>query len=133
MAVARKLGSFEYVLKEERELPRDKQTVWHMRTLSWPEKREIENTEWRLVRGRDLVLVDAKGVQEKLLGLGLTGWTNFKEDGTEIAFRCTGEGLSKRLAPEILDRLEPFATELANAIENGAQTTEQDAKNSSLP
>ena len=115
MPVAPTLGEFNYTLKGD-----DTGTVFRLRTLSWMEREDAVgdgNSSLATIR--------------KALNYGLIGWENFRrEDGSEVVFRRVDEGKRQVLPKEMLDLVQPWAIELANAIFERTRFTEDHAKNS---
>lgn len=132
MAVARIQQEFDYVLEEERELPPEQQTIWHLRGLNYSTYRDVMRTHLKLTDGGDqLIDIDKLGVAEKVLNYGLRGWTRFRNaEGVEMeCVRCK-DGM---LAPQTMDLLVDVAVELSNAITERSTAQKDHAKNSSSP
>ena len=111
------MGPFDYVLREERELPIEERTTWHLRTLSEGEYEEVESgtsVESLLVGGFSSVLVHGKA--RKILNFALLGWTNFDGVAGRVEAPRRAGGPRAVLTSECLDSIEPFMIELANAI-----------------
>ena len=125
MAIALDPGQvFSYILKEERKLASENQTVFKLRCLSSKESAKIEDsfaTKVNLETGDVQVKSGMKTYE--LLQLGLIGWDNFKgNDGKTVAFDVDDKAR--------LDRLRPaWRRELADAIMEQNILTEKDRKN----
>lgn len=114
---------FDYVLKEDRELPAEQQTVFHLRALS------------SRVAMRMHTLAQVKPVA---LLAGVAGWKNFRDAaGNEVVCKhakgkviVEGIELDKPLSEESLDYLSPeWCNELAAAVLTNNRLSSDDAKN----
>lgn len=132
MAVARLQQEFDYVLEAERELPPEKRTVWHLRTLNYATHREVMRTSLKLSDGGDqLIDLDKFGIAWKVLNYGLRGWAGFRDAaGVEMECKRCADGT---LAPQTLDMLVDVAVELSNAITERGTAQKDHAKNSTSP
>jgi len=117
------MGPFDYVLRDERELPVEQQTVWHLRTLTQGEYEEIE-------RGAKIENFELHATTRKILNFGLLAWTNFDGRTDRVEAPRRTEGSRSILTSECLDSVEPFALELANAI-SSRKTLSGDARKNS--
>jgi hypothetical protein len=119
---------FDYVAEEDRKLPKEKQTVFHLRRFSA-----------RLAaRTQDLAEGKKGQLLELLLRFGIAGWTNFcdaagemvpceHEKGVHLLFGCE---VDQPLTVDSLNRLsQALLGELATAIFQGNTLSEEDAKN----
>lgn len=115
-----KLTEFDYVLKDERDLPPEEQTVFRLRPLTYREHEEIERGQkvaFDRKSEKSEMLAEQKVLSRKILNLGLVGWRNLRdEDGAEIEFRKGGNGKGNTIPEELFDLLAPVANELSNAI-----------------
>ena len=140
MAIALTLVPFDYVLKEDRKLDTEDQTVWKLRRLSISEQAQIEDATTFAAKnvskdqkGKDVEFIDhtPRGTLVKeVLRIGLKGWVNFKQaNGDPQVWVETGkDGMCNM---ENLNAIEPkHREELAIVIEQGAKVMEEDAKNS---
>lgn len=116
------MGPFDYVLRDERELPTEKQTVWHLRTLTQGEYEEIE-------RGAKLDHFEVHATTRKVLNFGLLGYTNFDGHPERVEAPRRAEGPRSVLTSECLDAIEPYAVELANAVTNRRALSAEARKN----
>lgn len=128
------MGPFDYVLVADRELPKDQQTIWHLRTLTEWEYERIERGERVTLAAEGDAQVHMSGERHakarKVLDFGLLGWTNYGDNpGREDAVRKT-EGERSGLAAETLDLIEPYMTELSNAVLERKMLTREARKNS---
>lgn len=129
MARASRIGEFDYVLKEDRDLDESEQTVFHLRTLSYDESEAVANAARVREDGIDLgsMLTSAR----RALNFGLLGWENFPDDdGKDAPFSATGKGLRRRLSEKTLTAVRKHAIEIAEAITNGSELSEDEQKNS---
>lgn len=128
MPVARSTREvFDYVCQEDRELPKEKQTVFHLRRLSTR----------HAVRARDLAEEQGR-MCEFALRAGIAGWDNLCDDEGR-AVPCAhdkgvhgifGIEVKDPLSLESLNRLPPqIIGELASAIITGNTLSEDDVKN----
>jgi len=131
MVLARSVREvFDYILQEDRALPVEKQTVFHLRRFT---------TELAF-RTQDLG-GDARGkIGEIVLRAGIAGWSNFRDaSGSEIECKhdkgkhlVWGATVEDPLTKDAMSWLPPeIVGELGNAIIAGNTLTEEDAKNSS--
>ncbi len=128
MVVARSVKEvFDYVLQDDRLLPVEKQTVFHLRRFSTRLSLRVQDLQSS--RGQ---------IAEVVLRAGIAGWTNFADaDGEHVG--CKHESGLKHihgcevrdpLTLECLDRLSPeIAGEIASAIIMGNTLTTDDVKN----
>jgi len=115
--------SVRYVLKEDRELPEDQQTVFLLRALSARELAQVEDGMSVVTPGGDVRI--ATGSQSlRTLDLGLTGWENFlTPDGKLVPFDGNAKASN-------WDYLRPsWRRELSNAILDQTRLTEAERKN----
>ena len=131
----------EYILKAERELPEDEQTVWLLRSLDLDVSAQIQDRLVQLVGSlagdeepRTLVF---SGTQEVTILLnGLIGWRNFcEEGGAPIPFPDLGRFNRNRDAlKEWLARIPPEArSELAQEIVGRSRLGQEERGNSKSP
>lgn len=129
-----KMTEFDYVLKEERELPESEQTVFRLRPLTYREHEDIERgskVAFERKTDRAEVLAETKAVARRVLNLGLVGWRNLRdEEGHEVEFRRLEKKGSFSLPEEALDILSGVANELSNAITERSALTKEASKNS---
>lgn len=119
---------FEYVLREERDLPPEKRAVFRLRPLRYKESEAAHRVEFRQDEIAGAVLVsEPMRMARRVLNLGLLGWSGVVDaEGHEVPFRRNG----KTIPEEILDLIAPWAVELSNAITEKTEVTEEQAKNS---
>jgi hypothetical protein len=133
MAKYRGMLEFDYILIADRELPVSSQTVFRLKRLTRKERELIGQIEYE---------VDQKGNRSfrsnpferarKLLNFGLLGWSNFDAqdaNGKPIEFREVQEGDRRWLPDQILECVGEDSIELANAITEGAEVSQELAKN----
>lgn len=126
---------FDYVLKADRELPEEQQTVFKLRPLSHTQRTKLQDMEYRWERGTDVISMPQGSMSHQILQCGLAGWTNLRDaEGNEIEFR-TGKVvnvLGKNVSPvadACLDRLHPAdLQELAQAIGEVQRVTVEEGK-----
>lgn len=134
MAVALTITPFDYVLKDDRNRPPEEQTVFRLRPLHAKEKQEVERTEWKAAGGEALMVSDRTGLAIRILNCGLLGWSNLRDaEGNEVEFAEVKENNRRILPSHILDRITPWLTELANAVYERTELSEEQKKNSSAP
>ena len=131
-------SEFDYVLQRERKLPKEEQTVFHLRKLSARERFKLED-ETGSMDQRGSFTAHVGWVTEQSLLAGLLGWTNMKGEkpgDPDVEFKKSSKMLNVLSrdtyppAPEMLDLLHPNdATELANAIQAGASLSVEEAGN----
>lgn len=140
---------FEYILREERDLPAEEQTVFGLRTLTYREKEiatqarvTLDATAARRARrgGKSLeelekdavITQDASGLgsARRLLNFGLLYFRNYPDgNGGELKVEADGDGLRRELTDRTLDAIERWAIELANAVTERGSLTEEQQKN----
>lgn len=130
-------SSFDYVLKAERDLPREQQTIFKCKYLTVDEMAEVEDALGSFDSSTNEMRVKVGSQVVKILRLGLVGWLNFKHpDGTEAQFVIATNGKTKGSPTNAtLDMLSPAdRRELANAIteSNRVSETEKGKSESSL-
>lgn len=115
--------TFDYVLKEDRELPAEQQTVFKLKVLSARELAGLEDSVSVMDKdGNWQVKVGTKVLE--ILRLGLKGWKNLWRT-SEITEPFKGIG------DESLDLLRPeWRRELADAITEQTNLSEGEVKNS---
>lgn len=130
---------YRYVLRRDRALPRDQQTVFHYRVLLARERAQLEDEVTSVVDGDFRTTPNQTNL--RTLEAALVGWDNYRdEDGDLIPFHLDSKPRmilgSLRCGPsqDTLDRLRfEDVAELAVAIRAGQHLTQDDAKNSSAP
>lgn len=142
MARAPSMTPFDYVLEAERELPKNEQTIFHLRPLTW---RELEQVERGAKMSMDVSGGEAKKMDletnrlkfcRSILNYGLLGWENLlDEGGNEVHFEKASEkpayGRRREFLPdEMLDCIFPWAEELADAVSSSSKVDRGTAKNS---
>lgn len=127
-------GEFSYVLMADRGLPKEKQAVFKLRTLSAEKAAELEDGIIAATTEQDPekreIAVQHKGATVTLetLKYGLAEWDNFSRNGTEILFKHPQSSICAR---ENIEQLHPSDRhELADAITEGNSLSEEDSKNS---
>lgn len=123
----------EYVLKEERELPEDQQTVFELRVLDLAIREMIENEE---VGGRQNedeteIAVRSGAVRSLRLKHGIRGWRNMRSrSGDEVPCTKTREHGREVLNQSALTAIMHKRAELAKAVADFNGLDEDDEGNS---
>lgn len=129
--------TWDYVPRQDRELPAAKQTVFRLRALSKREKHELHN-----LRTRPGVFTGTEGdVRYQTLRAGLAGWSNFLDAaGNPVAFETEKDDVEvygRRCRPATiacLDRVtDELEIELVTEILTGSNLNHEDRKNSPSP
>lgn len=121
----------EYVLECDRDKPREEQTRFKVRWLTYKEQVKIEDNivSSRIGRkGEDSEMRIASGSAERdILKAGLVGWENFKDEhGQEVEFKRRGD----QVTDECLDRLHTdWRKEIANFITDQGKISKDEEKN----
>ena len=112
---------FDYVLNEDKELPKDQQTVFRLRPVSLRLSNEID----------DIIGIHSKAdgypagtINYKLLKAGLRGWTNMSGDNATLEF--TEHEIPDR---HLLKLSSIQRTEIAVAIWVTKDVTDKESKN----
>lgn len=122
----------EYVLRIDRKLPPERQTVFLLQPLTAAEDFALQN---RISKQQAAGAIEVGGLRQDLLRRGLVGVRNFRDvHGGEIPFETDKSRMiagRASVSDAFLDRLASSdRTELAEAIQEGARVTEDEAKNS---
>lgn len=120
-------STFPYVLKDDRELPKEQQTVFQLRGLTVSEEATVTDSMILAHGGVEELSVRAGTHQLTVLRYGLKGWSNFKNaDGADVAFEVE-KGHPRCVTDACLDRLLPkYRAELSSAIlERGVITEDE--------
>lgn len=137
MPIARTTATtWRYVLRCDRELPTDRQTVFTLRALTAQQRLALHDLPHRDADGG--INPQVGSMQRAVVRMGLAGWSNLKTaDGAVVdpvvVRRDTEAGLEVRdaVAWSSLNALDlEHLVELAEAILAGNTLTEGDAKNS---
>ena len=121
MAIAQTMKQREYVLQEDRKLPKEEQTVFILKPLGGEQQAIVEDSGY--FDGKTKI-----GTQKfETLKLCLIGWKNFKTaDGEECVF---GDDMNQNIFS-----IHPFhRTEIFNFIYGLSAPTEEDEGNSASP
>lgn len=127
MPVVPSLTEFDYILREERDLPPEARAVFRLKPLRFKDREEADRIEFRQgPDGEPILVSDRMKTARKLLNAGLIGWTGVRDsEGKEVVFSRNGKSIPEHL----LDIIAPWASELANAISENARITMEQAKN----
>lgn len=117
---------FDYVLKCDRELPHEEQTVWELKPLDVREAAQIEDGAVLFNSDGQEAKVASGSTTIKILQLGLKGVRNFRNrDGSEVQFTTAKKGTV--VSDTFLSRIGPeHRRELANAITEAAHLSEDE-------
>ena len=120
-------ATFDYVLKEDRELPEEQQTVFELRPLTVSEEARVADSMIASVPGQDEMSIKSGSYQLQILRCGLRGWRNFKNaKGADVAFDVT-KGNHRHVTDDSLDRLSyANRNELTNAITEHSAVSEEE-------
>lgn len=126
---------YTYVLKEDRELPREEQTKFKLRSLSAGEQAKVKDSTagWENETGR--MQMNSGTVELMALRFGLVGWEGFRDaSGNEVEFDGTKRkvnGVSiMQPSDAALSRLAPrHRMELAEQITNHGSLTPDEVGN----
>ena len=127
--------TFDYVLKCDRGLPREQQSVFHIRPLSALEMRHLKNAALTIDQVTQQAHSYLGDLRYLALRAGLVGWSNFKRaDGTEAVFERTRQNLLGRSGEVVTDACldllrDEWRDELAEAVQEFNTLTRDDAKN----
>src|SRR5689334_23286943 len=111
---------FDYVLKRERSLPTEKQTVWKLRTLTVAEEKRI--TDGMFVQKGKAMGVRSGSTAFDTLKLGLTGWENWPFQADDGSIAQMEQPSERKPVESFFDFLTSAdRTELANAITTGGK------------
>ena len=137
MVVARSVNeTFQYVCHSDRQLPQDQQTTFILRRLPATVGMALDNLHEATQTGQVTLRVGDQRIVT--LQAGLAGWTNFNDaQGAPIEFKhehgvrsVYGITVKNPAKVEMIDYLpEEIGEELARAIVEGNQLSEDDAKN----
>lgn len=111
-----------YVLRAERELPPEQQTVFLLKALTARETADVEDALFFQTAIGTMVRNGSQRL--RILGLGVVGWENFPDSqGRPVPFNTQDKAANwDRIAPE-------YQTELANAIMEANRLNAADRKN----
>jgi hypothetical protein len=116
--------AFDYVLEEDRKLPVEEQTVFHLKVLSARELAQLEDSMSTVKLGAEGTMQINSGSHVlKVLDMGLVGWDNLlNEAGGVVAFDKKDVRRWDYLRPE-------WRRELTNAITEQTRPTKDEVKN----
>jgi hypothetical protein len=130
-----------YVLRDERGLPPEEQSVFLLRTLSVRELAQIEDRAAGVSHGGEdgeqMIAVRSGSTRLEALRFGLVGWERvFDSKGGEVPFRGTKQKRNGvdfvQPDDETLGRIPPkYRLELAEEITEGSRLTQAERGNSS--
>ena len=110
-------STFPYVLKVDRDLSEDQQTVFDLRGLTVAEEASVSDSMILAHSGSDELAFRAGTHQLTVLRYGLRGWSKLSDStGAEVAFDQS-KAHPRHITDACLDRLEPkHRQELMSAI-----------------
>lgn len=129
--------TWDYVLQDDRKLPPEQQTVFHLRGLTKREKHHYHN-----LRTREMPFLGSEGdVRHASVRAGLVGWSNYKlPNGAEAKFETTKEDVEvlgrkcRPISDECMTHLpDAVEVELSLEILRGSELNAEDRKNSPSP
>lgn len=123
-------ATWKFVLRRERSLPKEQRTTWILKHLSLAEESALlDNVVRDPVTG--IGYRQALGSEHlNSLRRALMGWENFqREDSTQVQFAAGPLGGAKDELLFLITLAD--REEIANAIENEIETTEEEQKKSS--
>jgi hypothetical protein len=131
MAIATRIVEWDYILQEDRGRPVTEQVVFRLCPLRWAAHQENARVEvTREPDGGITVATDRYAVMERTLNAGLVGWSNMHDaTGAVIEFRREDKGGKKVIPEALLTVIEPWANELATAIDLRSGMTPEEQKN----
>lgn len=121
---------FPFVPQADRSLPKEQQTEFLLRPLSFLERAHIDDVSWQFNDSGTAQLM--RGTRRRLVLLcGLVGWSNF--DGVPfVAEKSTVVGVAAdRPTEDSMDRIPlDVQNELVDAILDASKLSDADRKNS---
>lgn len=127
---------FDYVLKEDRELPPEEQTIFHLRPLKHHERVKLDDMRYGMNARTSTVETPQGQIADLTLKVGLQGWKNLRDgNGGDVPFEQNPKTLNllgTNLRPptdECLGRLHPnHVDELVEAIRDVNRLTDEEGK-----
>lgn len=131
MALAYAHETFDHVLRQDRQLPPEEQTTFHLRTLPWKILRKIKDREVHFSDGGTGGV--AMGTREELMVRhGIAGWTNLLDrEGRSVEPRIVTRGGEEVLDDASIEAISPYVSELARVIGRHNRLDEDEEGNSS--
>lgn len=128
MIVVSNAERIPYVLKRERELSKERRSIFFLRPLKTSVVARIQDSQATMTQDGVFGFRTAQATLE-ILKEGLVGWENVVDErGEQVPFRT--QGASDKPAQVTIDQIPiEEAKELALAIEAGARLTEDEEKN----
>jgi|TARA_R110000824_G_scaffold379777_2_gene571903 hypothetical protein len=122
-------ATFEYVVEDDRSLPKEEQTTFTLRGLTVSEEARVADTMISSIPGQEELAFRSGTHQLTVLRQGLRGWSNFMSpDGEEISFEKS-KSHPKVITDDCLDRLSSaHRQELVSAILDRGAVTEAEGK-----
>jgi len=120
-------STFSYVLRDDRELAKEQQTVFELRGLTVAEEASVTDSMILAHGGVEELSVRAGTHALTVLRYGLRGWSNFLDSaGQPVPFE-TEKGHPRHCTDACLDRLAPrHRQELMQAILDRGSVTEKE-------
>jgi len=117
------LVPFDYVLRTDRDLPAEEQTIWHLRPVT--------ASEWEIIEhAQRLDNAEYHAHARMILDYGLLGWSNYDGDPGRVEAPRKKVGSRLCLEASILDQISPYIFELAQAITETRFLDAESRKNS---
>jgi len=122
-------ATFDYVLEDDRKLPKEEQTVFTLRGLTVSEEARVADTMISSIPGQEELAFRSGTHQLTVLRQGLRGWSNFNSpEGEEVPFDKS-RAHPKVITDDCLDRLSSVhRQEIVSAILDRGAVTESEGK-----
>ena len=122
-------ATFDFVLEDDRGLPKAEQTVFTLRGLTVSEEARVADNMIASIPGQEELSFRSGTHQLTVLRFGLRTWKNFKgSDGKEISMELS-RGNPRQVTDAALDRLLPrHRQELVGAILERGSITESEGE-----
>ena len=122
-------ATFDYVLEDDRSLPKEDQTVFTLRGLTVAEEAKVADSMISSIPGEEELSFRSGTHQLTILRHGLREWKNFlSSDGKDVPFEA-GRGSPRYVTDACLDRLLPrHRQELVGAIMDRGSISEAEGE-----
>tara|TARA_R110000824_G_scaffold209433_1_gene395214 strand:+ start:115 stop:507 length:393 start_codon:yes stop_codon:yes gene_type:complete len=122
-------ATFDYVVEDDRKLPKEEQTTFTLRGLTVSEEARVADTMISSIPGQEELAFRSGTHQLTVLRQGLRGWSNFMSPGGEEISFDKGKAHPKVITDDCLDRLSSaHRQELVSAILDRGAVTESEGK-----
>lgn len=119
---------FSYVLRCDRSAPAEERVTFRLKPLT---SRERGDAVAAIQSTGDPSGKDSVEFTKRVLGWGLMGWDNLKDqDGGEVAFRSSMKGGRRIVEERCYDAIFPYVEELSEALLQNSELSEDQEKNS---